>query len=424
MRYQLSIIKVLYFPVVKKHRKLILFVIFFHASLLFAQVPCKPFPQHAPYFTNTIKPNNISQPALDRAVTNFYTQWKARYIKTSQNQSYIWFQEVGNKQCVSEGQGYGMVITALMAGFDLSARNTFDNLYRYYKAHPSNRGSHLMAWAQDVKGKDIDQTSATDGDMDIAYSLLLANSQWGSKGAINYLQAAKAMIADIMQYEINPNEWLVLISNGIEAESKDYNDTRTSDFMPANFKAFYLATGDERWQQVIDHNYRLFLEMQNKYSPDAGLVPDFIVHINKTPKPAPPHYLESEYDGLYNYNACRVPWRIGLDYLLNGDTRSKAFVQKINSWIRETTNNNTYNLSAGYTLAGNDIHGRYFEALSFITPFAISAMVDQKNQQWLNNVWDYTMNFKLKDFDYYDNTIKMLNIIILSGNYWQPDALR
>jgi hypothetical protein len=150
------------------------------------------------------------------------------------------------------------------------------------------------------------------------------------------------------------------------------------------------------------------------------LVPDFIVHINKMPKPAPGHYLESAYDGYYNYNACRVPWRIATDYLLSGDTRSKIFVQKINRWIRETTKNDTYNLSAGYTLNGDDIHGRNFEALSFITPFAVSAMVDESNQQWLNKVWDYSIQFKLKDFDYYDNTIKLLNMVIISGNYWAP----
>ena len=26
----------------------------------------------------------------------------------------------------------------------------------------------------------------------------------------------------------------------------------------------------------------------------------------------------------------------------------------------------------------------------------------------------------MKDFDYYDNTIKMIDLIILSGNYWAP----
>jgi endo-1,4-beta-D-glucanase Y len=387
---------------------------------LFAQQAQKPFPQHVPYFKGVIKPNHISQQQLDNATESFYDQWKARFIKTTpgKGESYIWFENTGGKQCVSEGQGYGMVIVALMAGYDPSAKNIFDNLYRYYRAHPSNRGKNLMAWAQNTRGKNLDETSATDGDMDIAYSLLLADKQWGNSGPINYLQQAKNMIADIMQYEINHKTWAVILSNAIEADSKDYFDTRSSDFMPANFKAFEYATHDTRWSQVVDKGYKLFSYMQDEYSPDAGLVPDFIIHINKKPQPAHPHYLESAYDGYYNYNACRVPWRVATDYLLSGDARSKAFVQKINSWIRETTSNNTYNLSAGYTLAGNDIKGRYFEALSFITPFAVSAMVDKNNQQWLNHVWDYTMHFKLKDFDYYDNTIKLLNMIIISGNYW------
>jgi endo-1,4-beta-D-glucanase Y len=387
-----------------------------------AQSAYHPFPQHVYYTKGTIKPNKFSQSKLDQTVESFYNQWEAGYIKTIPNkqESYIWFEDKDDKQCVSEGQGYGMVIVALMAGFDPSAKNTFDNLYRYYHAHPSNRGRHLMAWAQNIHNKDIDETSASDGDIDIAYSLLLANAQWGSKGPINYLQEAKSAIADIMRYDINRKTWSVLLSNGIEADSRDYFDTRSSDFMPANFKAFEQVTGDARWKNIIDNEYKLFSYMQKQYSPDAGLVPDFIIRLNKRAKPAPAHYLESVYDGDYNYNACRVPWRIATDYLLSGDQRSKAFVQKINHWIRETTSNSTYNLSAGYTLAGDDIKDSHFEALSFITPFAVSAMVDKSNQQWLNSVWDYTIQFKLKDFDYYDNTVKMLNMLIISGNYWKP----
>jgi hypothetical protein len=105
--------------------------------------------------------------------------------------------------------------------------------------------------------------------------------------------------------------------------------------------------------------------------------------------------------------------------LLTGDIRAKSFVTPINAWIRQTTNNDTYNLSAGYSLSGNDLKGRYFEALSFVAPFGVSAMVDGKNQQWLNKVWNYLVAFKLEDYDYYDNTIKLLNMIIISGNYWQ-----
>ena len=352
---------------------------------------------------------------------DFYIQWKNRYIKNvpGKAQSYVWFEDKDGKQCVSEGQGYGMMITALMAGKNGVAKATYDNLYRYYKAHPGTRNKYLMAWAQKNDGTDLDKSSASDGDIDIAYSLLLASKQWGNKGDINYLQAAKAMINAIMQDEINHKTWTVLISDAVEEESKDYFATRSSDFMPAHFKAFLHATNDARWTKVVNAGYNLFSYLQDNYSPDAGLLPDFIINLNKKPKPAGPHFLESQYDGEYNYNACRDPWRIATDYLMTGDKRSKNIAGKINRWVRETTNNDTYNLSAGYTLAGNDIKHRYFEALSFVAPFAVSAMVDRKNQQWLNHVWDYLTGFKLKDYDYYDNSIKLIDMIIISGNYWQ-----
>jgi endoglucanase len=395
-------------------------ILLFWGLHLYAQNPGRPFPQHVHYTQGGIKPNHISQEILDQITLNFYNQWKEHYIKKGchPGEYYVWFELKGNKQCVSEGQGYGMIITVLMAGADPFAKNTYDGLYQYYKAHPGNH-SYLMAWAQGKNCKDLDKSSATDGDMDIAYSLLLANKQWGSKGEINYLQEAQYAIASIMEHEVNPHTHSILLSDAIEYDSKDYDDTRSSDFMPANFKAFEIATHDHRWGKVIDINYKLFSYMQQTFSLDAGLIPDFIRHLNKKPAPAQPNYLESPYDGYYNYNACRVPWRIATDYLLTGDKRAKAINDKINHWIRETTQNKPDNLSAGYTLAGNDIKHRYFEALSFIGPFAVSAMTDKKNQQWLNDVWDYLVNFKLKDYDYYDNSIKLLNMIILSGNYWE-----
>jgi endo-1,4-beta-D-glucanase Y len=399
----------------------VLLIIICYGTPSFAQPALKPFPQHVQYFSGTIKPNQISQTQLDNSVRNFYTQWKKRFIKNTPGkaESYIWFENKDGKQCVSEGQGYGMTIVALMAGYDQSAKGTYDNLYRYYKSHPDSKSRYLMAWAQNKKGKDLDKTSATDGDMDIANSLLLADQQWGSKGVINYLEEGKAMINAIMQYEINHKTWSVLLSDGVESDSGDFFDMRSSDFMPANFKAFNSVTHDYRWSKVINTNYKLFSILQKKYSKEAGLFPDFIAGINKEAKPAKSHFLESRYDGYYNYNACRVPWRVATDYLLTGDIRSKIIAAKINRWIRETTNNDTYNISAGYTLKGEDIKGRYFEALSFIAPFAVSAMVDKKNQAWLNKVWDYTVAFKMKDFDYYDNTIKLLDMIIISGNYWE-----
>ncbi|HEY4207038.1 MAG TPA: glycosyl hydrolase family 8, partial [Puia sp.] len=358
------------------------------------------------------------------SVRAFYNAWKKHYIKKGchEGEYYVWFESTVShgKQCVSEGQGYGMIIVALMAGYDTSARTVYNGLYRYYKAHPSKADPHLMAWAQKKSCRDVDGSSASDGDMDIAYSMLLADAQWGSHDDIDYRSEAIRAISSIMQQEINQKTFSVLLSNSVEHDSKDYFDMRSSDFMPAHFRTFRTAAGDARWDKVIDNNYKLFSYMQKTYSPDAGLVPDFIKNTVAEPTPAKPHYLEAHYDGAYNFNACRIPWRIATDYLLNGDPRAAEMAKKINRWIRATTNGNPDNISAGYSLAGEDLKNRYYEALCFIAPFAVSAMTDSENQEWLNRVWDYLVHFRTKDFDYYDNSIRLICMLILSGNYWAP----
>jgi endo-1,4-beta-D-glucanase Y len=382
-----------------------------------------PFPQHESYYPGTIKPNHLPPEKMDKAVSDFYKQWAKQYIHpaTEANQAYVFFEEEGSKmQSVSEGQGYGMIIVTMMAGADPYAQTTFNQLFNYVAAHPSNRESTLMAWSQLRNTKDKDPTSATDGDMDIAYALLLADTQWGSGGKYNYADSARRMIHDIMKDEINHESFSILLSDAVKPDSKDYYDMRSSDFMPLQCKSFGEATGDTKWKKVVDANYALFSHLQKTYSEDAGLVPDFITGINRHAKPAKSRYLESRYDGCYNYNACRVPMRIATDYLFTGDKRSYDLVGKINQWIRETSSGNPDNISAGYTLAGDDIRKRNFEALSFIGPFAVAAMIDARNQQWLNDIWDYMTGFKLKDFDYYDNTLKMLCMLILSGNYFTP----
>jgi len=417
-------------------------------------IPARPFPQHTPYLGGAILPSHLGQDAMDDTVRSFYLKWKDHYILPGciQGEKYVWFEGTkGNNICVSEGQGYGMMIVALMAGFDSSAQETYDCLYRFYRSHPSTTSPSLMAWMQTKYCRSIDGGTATDGDMDIAYSLLLADAQWGHHSNIPYREKALEMIAAIRREEINPVTYIVMEANGERPNSRDFYDMRSSDFMPDHIRAFRQATGDPVWDSVLDNNYRVFRYLQDTYSPEAGLVPDFIKHIrikpgqgyagaitptphgdgndvdeaveeNMSAIPAQPNYLESKYDGVYNFNACRVPWRMAADFLVSGDKRAAAFLAKVNPWIRATTKGIPDNISAGYNLSGEDLPHRYYEALCFICPFAVAAMTNKDNQDWLNKLWDYVNGFKLKDFDYYDNTIKMIDLIILSGNYWAPQA--
>ena len=64
--------------------------------------------------------------------------------------------------------------------------------------------------------------AATDGDLDIVYSLLLADAQWGSSGNVNYFQSALNLNKAILAKEINDQTYTILKGNAIE--KPDIND--------------------------------------------------------------------------------------------------------------------------------------------------------------------------------------------------------
>ena len=216
--------------------------------------PSHPFPQHNSYEQGTILPNHISQEEMDDSVKSFYKAWKNHYVLPSsrQGESYIFFEGTrGTNICVSEGQGYGMVIVALMAGYDSAAQETYDCLYRWYKSHPATTSPHLMAWTQKKDGNSLDGGAATDGDMDIAYSLLLADAQWGRHSNIPYRQEALGMIDAIRQQEINPQTYVIMEDNTGKPRAHDYFDMRSSDYMPDHLRAFHDVTGDTFWDTTV-----------------------------------------------------------------------------------------------------------------------------------------------------------------------------
>ncbi|MBN3035759.1 MAG: hypothetical protein JW861_09240 [Bacteroidales bacterium] len=395
-----------------------------------SQSPQKPFPQHVTYTSGTIKPDNYDQSQLDNSVSAFYDQWKAVYLKDDcgADQYYVWFDEISsnNSICVSEGQGYGMMIAAYMAGYDPYAKVYFDGLYRYYKAHPSVNNDHLMAWNQItgcINDPDGGDNSATDGDLDIAFALLLADKQWGSAGSINYLSEASAMINAIKQDDVNPGLWIPILGDWVTSGSIEYDDSRPSDFMMDHFRAFQYATGDNDWNNIINKCYTTASAIQTNFSPVTGLLPDFVVDIASYPHPAAPFYLESEYDGDFYYNACRTPLRITTDHLTSGDMRGKNIIQKMNTWIKEKTGGNPENIHAGYLLNGGDIPGNNYESGAFVGPFTVAAMADVTNQSWLNEAYTFLLTLELQDYEYYDNTLKLLCMLVLSGNYWMPQGM-
>ena len=392
--------------------------------------PFRPFPQHVAYTAGTILPDHVSQDELDLAVEAYYDAWKSLYLADDcgEGRYYVFTTSAtGGGQdsiSVSEGHGYGMIIAALMAGYDPDAQAIFDGLYRFFKDHPSVNSPYLMAWNQ-VRGcGDVEPGntgSALDGDMDIAYALLLADRQWGSQGEIDYLAEALNVINAIMEHEVNPETYTLMLGDWVNPSDRRYSTgTRTSDFMFGHLRAFEAATGDARWGQVREATYAIVEVLQRDYSPTTGLLPDFVVDVGGNPRPADPGFLEGDTDGMYYYNACRTPWRIGTDYLVDGDPRDLAALSRLNAWVQDVTGGDPAAIASGYALDGSTDDDYAYTDLSFVAPLGVGAMAGEENQQWLNDVWDFVVESPIEEGGYYDNTLKMLALIAMSGNWWAP----
>lgn len=405
----------------------------------------KPFPQHVAYTTGSIKPNHVTQKQMDDEVKLLYNEYKKKYIKQNpynSNQYYVWYNDGGwngDAITVSEAHGYGMIITAMMAGHDAQAKTLFDGMYRYFRAHPSVQDPDLMAWQQANRGGAIvninGANSAIDGDMDIAYSLLLADKQWGSGGAINYRAEAVKVINAIMDHEVHPVHYHLQLGDWVQGSgtNPDYrNATRPSDFMLQHVKEFHKATGDNRWVRVKDTTYKAIQDLYTNYAPATGLLPDFAYRAaDGTYKPVSEftwntsngYFLESEFDGDYNYNSCRTPWRIGTDYLITGNNNSRQLLTTLNTFIK-AKHTQPGQIWSGYSLDGQTKLSPWDGGMDFTAPMMVGAMIHSSNQQWLNKLWDYHTNASnataLEWNYYYGNSIRLLSMIVVSGNWWTP----
>ena len=380
--------------------------------------------QHQPYRTGTLTPSNYTRAELNQHVASYYDFWKNRWLKpdAAGNGWRVFLDSSGTT--VSEGQGYGMVIVAAMAGHDLQAKQIFDGLWQFRLAHPSEIDSRLMDWNVPLAtGND----SAFDGDMDIAYGLLMAHAQWGSDGAINYLQQATNVIAGIRASTIGPQSKLPMLGDWVSPNGSTYSQwtTRSSDFMLGHFRAFGEATGDTAyWSGVVTAVQDVITDIQSNESTITGLLPDFIrlVGASRDPQPAQANFLEGPNDGNYWYNAGRDPWRLGVDAILNDDPITLAQVQKLSEWARTSTGGNPNNVRGGYRLDGTPLNT--WQDHFFIAPFAVAAMSGNgsADQQWLNALYNHVYQAH-STTNYYPDAVTLQSLLAVTGNMWDPMAV-
>ena len=364
---------------------------------------------------STIYPLNAGQvvPALScaspKATGEYYSYWKQKYLKPSVRfPGDFKVNYNGKGATVSEAMGYGMLITALMADEDPEAKKKFDGLNRFRKRFPSSINPAFMCWKIPANERPGKNDCATDGELDIAYALLLAHARWGDDA---YQMEARSLIKAIGSSLVRP-DFSLRLGDWNEAPGQ----TRPSDVMPTHFRAFADATGDLLWKNVEDRSYEILNELQldqlqSGATVTTGLVPDFAIEKKGHWVPARPGFLEGRHDGDYYYNACRVPWRIGWAALGTHDVRAKAILERFMQWSAMNVKDPD-GFRAGYRLDGHPLHNSDFTTACFMTPTGVAAMALGMTP-WKEKVERYALASRE---EYYEDSINLLCLILMEGS--------
>src|SRR5437764_7177885 len=373
-----------------------------------------PFPSHVTYKVG-VKPS-ASQATRDAAVEKQYNSWKSTYLVhgCASNEYYVSTKGDGdapNNGTVSEAQGYGMNIVPLMAGYDANAKVEFDGLWQLVKDHRDGQG--MMQWKLDgntCKYADSGTPDgATDGDLDIGYGLILADKQWGG-----YTADALAWLGRFYAADVASDGHLKCEDDG------PGTDTRPSDFMLDHLRAFAAYDTAHDWNKVITKTQNLIQEFTAAYSPTANLLSDFVVNANTTsPTPAPANYQESQPDNIVGYNSLRVPWHMGTDALLYGNSVTLSIATHESNSYKSHSGGNPQKVYPHTKLDGtpHSTSDGAEEAGDSVGPSAMAA----GDQGWTDTIWNYLATNPFGDH-YFGETIKMIVYIVMAGDYWSPTA--
>lgn len=230
----------------------------------------------------------------------------------------------------SEGQSYTMLRSVWM-----DDKQTFDNSWKFTKENMQRPDDKLMSWKFGQKNDgsygiltDIGgNNTASDADVDIALSLMMAYSRWNQA---DYLYQAKQIINSIWEKEVvmvagKP----VLAANDIERNSQTTIVVNPSYFAPYSFRLFSQVDTKHDWNALVDNSYDLLAQLSDDplgKGSSSGLPPNWITMNRQTGALIPD--ASPNLDTNYGFDAFRTPWRLALDYEWYKDERAKNILSK------------------------------------------------------------------------------------------------
>lgn len=234
----------------------------------------------------------------------------------------------GNNITTSEGQSY-----ALLRSVWANDQQTFSKVLSWTLIHLQSKDNSLFAWkyGKDETGKEkvLDSGAATDADQDVALALLLASKQWDKD---EYRILAKDIISDIWKYEtVEIKGKRYIVAGDWASDKKNTQFTINPSYLsPYAYRIFAEVDKKHDWMSVVNTSYEVLEKCSSSPLgvPNAEYLPPDWCNIIRNGAIVEAKNI-SRNSTNYSYDAVRVPWRIGLDYLWNKEERAIEYLGKI-----------------------------------------------------------------------------------------------
>lgn len=238
-----------------------------------------------------------------------------------------------NNITTSESQSYIMLRSLAMGD-----KKTFDLTYKWSKDNLQRKDKLFSwLWGENPKGeyKILDENSASDADIDIAFALLLAYETWDEN---HYLQEAVPIIKSIWNNETKQIGSYIVLMPGVKQTQSEKIEINPSYFAPYAFRFFQKYDDANDWNCLIDSSYyylnQVISKTQTRLPPNWFLIEDA--------QNGGQIVLEDSPRSDFSYDAIRVFIRVYLDYLKSGEKRALPILETSKFFINEWQNSNKY----------------------------------------------------------------------------------
>lgn len=220
-----------------------------------------------------------------------------------------------NNITTSEGQSYIMLRSIIM-----NDKPTFDLAYRWTKNN-LQRSDYLFSWlwgeSPNGEYKTLDENTAADADVDIAFALILAYERWNDT---QYLQDAQNIINSIWNNETRRIGSYLVLMPGVNQTKDEKIEINPSYFAPYEFRFFQKYDEMHDWNALIDSSY--YYLNQSMAKTETHLPPNWFSIENGQIT------LKDSERSDFSYDAVRVFLRIYVDYMRTGEKRALPILEK------------------------------------------------------------------------------------------------